>query len=136
MNSQSKQRPEISRAETCCSLGYWCIQLFWPRVVVRKWLNISSKDSDYSADSEDDYASSDSASDTSEFVQRESRFGSNRGEDVQDAIPRIRRRKSETFRAQYINIKEIRSYTLPLYLDNLRVNSSYTDAEDCCFVFW
>lgn len=92
MNSQSKQRPE----------------LFWPRVVVRKWLNISSKDSDYSADSEDDYASSDSASDTSEFVQRESRFGSNRGEDVQDAIPRIRRRKSETFRAQYINIKEIR----------------------------
>ncbi|KAJ6930970.1 hypothetical protein NC652_014474 [Populus alba x Populus x berolinensis] len=67
MNSQSKQRPE----------------LFWPRVVVRKWLNISSKDSDYSADSEDDYASSDSASDTSEFVQRESRFGSNRGEDVQ-----------------------------------------------------
>ncbi|KAJ6920311.1 type IV inositol polyphosphate 5-phosphatase 3-like isoform X1 [Populus alba x Populus x berolinensis] len=108
MNSQSKQRPEISRAETCCSLGYWCIQLFWPRVVVRKWLNISSKDSDYSADSEDDYASSDSASDTSEFVQRESRFGSNRGEDVQDAIPRIRRRKSETFRAQYINIKEIR----------------------------
>lgn len=92
MNSQSKQRPE----------------LFWPRVVVRKWLNISSKDSDYSADSEDDYASSDSASDTSEFVQRESRFGSNRGEDVQDAIPRIRRRKSETFRAQYININEIR----------------------------
>jgi len=55
---------QISRAETCCSLGYWCIQLFWPRVVVRKWLNISSKDSDYSADSEDDYASSDSASDT------------------------------------------------------------------------
>jgi hypothetical protein len=38
------------------------IQLFWPRVVVRKLLNISSKECDYSADSDDDNAS-DSASD-------------------------------------------------------------------------
>ncbi|CAK7346727.1 unnamed protein product [Dovyalis caffra] len=71
-----------------------------------------TKDSDYSADTDDEYddIASDSASDTEEFGQgqRESRFGNNRGEDVQDAIPRRRRRKSETFRTQYINTKEIR----------------------------
>lgn len=51
-----------SWAEICC-FGCSCLQLFWPRVVVRKWLNISTKESDYSADSDDDgddYAESDS----------------------------------------------------------------------------
>ncbi|KAJ6405506.1 hypothetical protein OIU84_013468 [Salix udensis] len=91
--SRSKQQPE----------------LFWPRVVVRKLLNISSKGCDYSADSDDDNAS-DSASETNGFDEcpRESQFGSKRGEDAQDVIPRIRRRVSETFRTQYINTKEIR----------------------------
>ena len=46
-----------------------------------------------------------------------------------DSIPRIRRRLSETFRAQYINTKEIRSNILPLYPGNIRANSSYTNAE-------
>jgi hypothetical protein len=46
-----------------------------------------------------------------------------------DSIPRIRRRLSETFRAQYINTKEIRSNILPLYPGNIRANSSYTHAE-------
>lgn len=41
-----------SWAELCC-FGWSCLQLFWPRVVMRKWLNISDKDSDYSADPED-----------------------------------------------------------------------------------
>ncbi|KAI9399216.1 hypothetical protein POPTR_002G063500v4 [Populus trichocarpa] len=91
--SRTKQQPE----------------LFWPRVVVRKLLNISSKECDYSADSDDDNAS-DSASDINEFDEcsRGSQSGSKRGEDAQDSIPRIRRRLSETFRAQYINTKEIR----------------------------
>ncbi|KAG6786004.1 hypothetical protein POTOM_007595 [Populus tomentosa] len=91
--SRTKQQPE----------------LFWPRVVVRKLLNISSKECDYSADSDDDNAS-DSASDINESDEcsRGSQSGSKRGEDAQDSIPRIRRRLSETFRAQYINTKEIR----------------------------
>jgi hypothetical protein len=42
-----------SRAEIYC-LGWWCVQFFWPRVVIRKWLNISTDDSEFSAD-EDDY---------------------------------------------------------------------------------
>lgn len=42
-----------SWAEICC-LGCTCLQLLWPRVVLRKWLNISSKDSDFSADTDVD----------------------------------------------------------------------------------
>ncbi|KAL0352490.1 UNVERIFIED_CONTAM: Type IV inositol polyphosphate 5-phosphatase 3 [Sesamum calycinum] len=59
-------------------------ELSWRRVVVRKWFNIANSNSDYSADTD-----SDSDSDT-------------------DALPRLRRRNSETFRAQYINKKEIK----------------------------
>ncbi|KAL7176113.1 hypothetical protein ACSBR2_029642 [Camellia fascicularis] len=88
-------------------------QLFWPKIVMRKWLNISAKESDYSADDTDD---GDSDSDPEEIGEwrRESRFwyGDKEDEvetDLTDALPRIRvRRKSETFRAQYINTKEIR----------------------------
>ncbi|XP_056164732.1 type IV inositol polyphosphate 5-phosphatase 3 isoform X2 [Syzygium oleosum] len=89
-------------------------ELFWPRVVVRKWLNISAKESDYSADSDDGDDDVDSNSDTEEFDQggRGSRLRNCCRNDTQvdpiDTIPRMRRRKSETFRAQYINTKEIK----------------------------
>ncbi|KAG7942897.1 hypothetical protein I3843_15G010900 [Carya illinoinensis] len=116
MKQRSKHQPERSRAEICC-LGWWCIQLFWPRVVMRKWLNISTKDSDFSAD-EDDFdidSDSDSDSEAEGFGQRgrQSRLVGNRGDDAQvdleDDLPRLRRRrKSETFRAQYINNEEVR----------------------------
>ncbi|XP_022773448.1 type IV inositol polyphosphate 5-phosphatase 3-like isoform X2 [Durio zibethinus] len=90
-------------------------QLFWPQVVMRKLLNITPRDSDYGADTEDeDDIGSDA--ETEEFFEcangRESRFRGNREEepqpDLNDGLPRLRRRKSETFRAQYINTKEIR----------------------------
>ncbi|KAG6673838.1 hypothetical protein I3842_15G011800 [Carya illinoinensis] len=116
MKQRSKHQPERSRAEICC-LGWWCVQLFWPRVVMRKWLNISTKDSDFSAD-EDDFdidSDSDSDSEAEGFGQRgrQSRLVGNRGDDAQvdleDDLPRLRRRrKSETFRAQYINNEEVR----------------------------
>ncbi|XP_044475691.1 type IV inositol polyphosphate 5-phosphatase 3-like isoform X4 [Mangifera indica] len=88
-------------------------ELFWPRVVLRKWFNITAKDSDYSADTdeEDDYLDADS--NTEEIGQ--SRLRVNKEEDAEvdpngtsDPFPRLRRRKSETFRAQYINTKELR----------------------------
>ncbi|KAI3431944.1 IPPc domain-containing protein, partial [Psidium guajava] len=94
-------------------------ELFWPRVVVRKWLNISTKESDYSADSDDEDVV-DSNSDTEEFDEgrRESRLRNCSHKDTQvdlignvptaETLPRMRRRKSETFRAQYINTKEIK----------------------------
>ncbi|XP_052201310.1 type IV inositol polyphosphate 5-phosphatase 3-like isoform X2 [Diospyros lotus] len=88
-------------------------ELFWPKLVIRKWLNISAKESDYSADTED--SDSGSESDSEEFgeLDSESRFGAGNkvdGADFDrtDAVPRLRRRKSETFRAQYISRKEIR----------------------------
>lgn len=100
MNQSSKQNSE----------------LFWPRVVMRKWLNISDKDSNYSADPEDDDDNY-TDSDNEEFLQRgrpsaPSRFRDNVDDDSRvdpnDSLPRLRRRKSETFRAQYINAKELR----------------------------
>ncbi|XP_024030888.1 type IV inositol polyphosphate 5-phosphatase 3 isoform X2 [Morus notabilis] len=116
MKQSSKHNSEKrSWAELCC-LDWSCIQLFWPRVVMRKWLNISDKDSDYSADPEDD-DDNHTDSDNEEFYQRgrpsaPSRFRDNVDDDARvdptDALPKIRRRKSETLRAQYINTKELR----------------------------
>ncbi|XP_057504585.1 type IV inositol polyphosphate 5-phosphatase 3-like isoform X1 [Actinidia eriantha] len=101
-------------------------QLFWPKVVVRKWLNLSAKEFDYSADTDSDCSGSDSdpedqTEDLSLFIpqkqfwkrRRELQFRhGNKGDEVDndltDALPEFRRRKSETFRAQYINRKEIR----------------------------
>ncbi|XAR48636.1 Inositol-polyphosphate 5-phosphatase [Bertholletia excelsa] len=80
------------------------------RVLMRKYLNISSG-SDYSADTDE----SDLDVDPEEFYKwrRESRFWggntSNKFEnDLTNALPKLRRRKSETLRAQYIHKKEIR----------------------------
>ncbi|XP_028965213.1 type IV inositol polyphosphate 5-phosphatase 3-like isoform X2 [Malus domestica] len=88
-------------------------QVFWPRVVMRKWLNISAQESDYSADTDEDDCDADS--DTQEFYQQERdlRFkgikeDESESDDAADDLPRARRRKSETFRAQYINAKEFR----------------------------
>ncbi|EOY16870.1 DNAse I-like superfamily protein isoform 2 [Theobroma cacao] len=90
-------------------------ELFWPRVVMRKLLNITAKDSDYSADTDDeDDIGSDSETEEIYESCRESRFRGNRDEEPLpdlnglDGLPKLRRRKSETFRAQYINTKEIR----------------------------
>ncbi|PIN02839.1 Inositol polyphosphate 5-phosphatase [Handroanthus impetiginosus] len=96
-------------AEILC-FACTCLQLSWRRVVVRKWFNISTNDSDYSADSE---SGSDSDSDPEICVwPRASRFKNEKPDGVQldanGALPKLRRRKSETFRAQYINTKEIR----------------------------
>ncbi|WCJ43296.1 inositol polyphosphate 5-phosphatase I [Euphorbia peplus] len=93
------------------------LELFWPRVVMRKLLNINTKDSDYSADTDSDDDNDSVASDSQEFAEwpKESRFGNNRTADSQadpinDGFPKLRsrRRKSETFRQQYINTKELR----------------------------
>lgn len=42
-----------SWAENCC-FGCSCLQHSWPRVFMRKLLNISHRDSDYGADTEDE----------------------------------------------------------------------------------
>ncbi|KAF6149482.1 hypothetical protein GIB67_011383 [Kingdonia uniflora] len=47
-----RTQPEISCVEICC-FGYSCLQHFWPRIVLRKWLNITTTDSDFSADTDE-----------------------------------------------------------------------------------
>ena len=64
-----RQILQRSWAEICC-FGWSCIQLFWARVVMRKWLNMGSYESDYSADPVDDDDDSESGSDNEgEFMQ-------------------------------------------------------------------
>ncbi|KAK7277379.1 hypothetical protein RIF29_18530 [Crotalaria pallida] len=79
-------------AEICCLGWYSCIQLFWARVVMRKWLNMGTSESDYSADpfdnDDDDPAETDS--------------------DNEEFLPGLRRQKSSTYRSQYINSKELK----------------------------
>ncbi|KAJ0985574.1 hypothetical protein J5N97_003930 [Dioscorea zingiberensis] len=88
----------------------------WPKVVLRKWLNISTKDSDFSADEADTTESEFEYEEMSGWERQlgdeERRFGGF-GADSNDIpaenIPsKARRRKSETFRSQYINTKELR----------------------------
>ncbi|XP_051126568.1 type IV inositol polyphosphate 5-phosphatase 3-like [Andrographis paniculata] len=85
----------------------------WRRVMmVRKWLKLAATDSDYSADS-------DSCSGSDSEPEKDFCHWPNKSElrnddpdqtqvNANEALPRLRRRKSETFRAQYINNKEIR----------------------------
>ncbi|KAL8233396.1 hypothetical protein R6Q59_019496 [Mikania micrantha] len=89
-------------------------ELLWPRIVIRKWLNRSSRNSEYNADSEDDDTTyGTDAEEESYDWPKESRFKDEKqGDDFQSdshgAFPRSRRRKSETFRAQYIDAKEVK----------------------------
>ncbi|KAL8487042.1 hypothetical protein ACS0TY_023655 [Phlomoides rotata] len=88
-------------------------ELSWRRAVVRKWLNLSKSNSDYSADSDSDSGSGSDAEQESCDWPKESRYKNDKPDELQvddlnEAPPRIRRRKSETFRAQYINSKEIK----------------------------
>ncbi|XP_065627628.1 type IV inositol polyphosphate 5-phosphatase 3 isoform X5 [Quercus suber] len=131
MKQGSKQQQhERSRAELYCL--DWCVQLFWPRVVMRKWLNITTQDSDFSADEDEDEEEEEEEEENDDQGQQQQQhdtdnsnpqaFGQlgrrlrprgNRGYrgcvDINDAFPSLRRRrKSETFRAQYINSEELR----------------------------
>ncbi|BAU01967.1 hypothetical protein VIGAN_11135800 [Vigna angularis var. angularis] len=109
---RSPHHQQRTWAEICC-FGWSCIQLFWAKVVMRKWLNMGSYESDYSADPDDDDEDSESASDNEEWGGQ-SRFADNRGYDDEtpsestEFLPKLRRQKSSTFRSQYINQKELK----------------------------
>ncbi|XP_068502558.1 type IV inositol polyphosphate 5-phosphatase 3-like isoform X2 [Phaseolus vulgaris] len=109
---RSPHHQQRTWAEICC-FGWSCIQLFWAKVVMRKWLNMGSYESDYSADPDDDEDDSESGSDNEEWG-RQSRFADNRGDEDEtpaestEFLPKLRRQKSSTFRSQYINKKELK----------------------------
>ncbi|KAH1059249.1 hypothetical protein AAZX31_02G074100 [Glycine max] len=105
---RSPHHQQRSWAEICC-FGWSCIQLFWARVVMRKWLNMGSYESDYSADPVDDDDDSESGSDNEEWGRR-SRFANEdeASSESTEFLPKLRRQKSSTYRSQYINKKELR----------------------------
>ncbi|KAM0876534.1 hypothetical protein ACQ4PT_036113 [Festuca glaucescens] len=80
-------------------------QVSWPKVVLKKWLNLRSKDYMFNADEDDDEQEENCGCDGAEADG-----GVAIADDSQvDAAPyRLRRRNSETMRAQYINTKELR----------------------------
>ncbi|KAM3350465.1 hypothetical protein ACQJBY_022927 [Aegilops geniculata] len=92
----------------------------WPKTVLRKWLNIRSPDSDYSADEGDTADEADSDSEYEEMCgwerqrydqdRRMRGLGAQTTDSQMEGVPYglNRRRKSETLRAQYIDVKELR----------------------------
>ncbi|KAL2966931.1 hypothetical protein AAZX31_16G145600 [Glycine max] len=78
---------------------------------MRKWFNMGSYESDYSADPVDD--DSESGSDNEERG-RQSQFADNRcnedeaSSESTEFLPKLRRQKSSTYRSQYINKNELR----------------------------
>ncbi|XP_019439378.1 PREDICTED: type IV inositol polyphosphate 5-phosphatase 3-like isoform X1 [Lupinus angustifolius] len=118
MKKRSPHHNQKTWAELCCLGWSSCMQLFWARVVLRKWLNMGSNESDYSADPVDDDDDGDdfdydpgSGSDNEEWGGQ-SRFMNNRGNEAplepNEYTPRLRRQKSSTYRSQYINSKELK----------------------------
>ncbi|KAI3757459.1 hypothetical protein L6452_04996 [Arctium lappa] len=88
-------------------------EVFWPKSVIRKWLNRSSKSSEFSADPEDDDSSCDSeveggSCDWPKDLRIKDKQADNFQSASNGAFPRSRRRKSETCRAQYIEAKELK----------------------------
>ncbi|KAG6518680.1 hypothetical protein ZIOFF_022160 [Zingiber officinale] len=83
------------------------LQVFWPKVVLKKWLNIRGDNSEFSADEgEDDEEENSGCEGDSE---RKVRGLEKTNDDELESLPyKLRRRNSETLRAQYIDTKELR----------------------------
>ncbi|XP_043720152.1 type I inositol polyphosphate 5-phosphatase 1-like isoform X1 [Telopea speciosissima] len=109
MKQPRRKQPEWTWVEILC-FGCTCLQLFWPRIILKKWLNISSRESDYSADPDEGDSGSDFDDDGVCRWGRDSSFGDQKGQcsGASETLPKLRRRHSETLRAQYINTKELR----------------------------
>ncbi|KAF8705778.1 hypothetical protein HU200_030982 [Digitaria exilis] len=91
-------------------------EVFWPKIVLKKWLNLKSKDLDFGADEDEDEDDGGSDIDDQENcgcddgVPRRPADGGAQitDESLESAPYKLRRRNSETLRAQYINTKELR----------------------------
>lgn len=99
-------------------------EVFWPKVVLKKWLNLKSKDLDLGAslaadDDDDDDGSDVDGQENCGCDDDGGGGGARRPDDdgdgaqitddsLESAPYKLRRRNSETLRAQYINTKELR----------------------------
>ncbi|XP_074588264.1 type I inositol polyphosphate 5-phosphatase 1-like [Curcuma longa] len=85
-------------------------QAFWPKVVLRKWLNIRGDNSEFSADEGEDDGEENSGCEGD--GERKVRGLEKTNDDGLESLPyKLRRRNSETLRAQYIDTKELRICT-------------------------
>ncbi|KAL5202355.1 hypothetical protein ABZP36_013307 [Zizania latifolia] len=98
-----------------CGVDCGFVQQLWHRVVLRKWLNIGSGlgDSDFSADecetSEGELYDEDMEHRTYDEERRLGGLGAGTIGDQMKSVPyRLRRCKSETLHAQYVDIRELR----------------------------
>lgn len=91
----------------------------WRRVVLRKWLNVGagSGDSDFSADEGEDDSDSEHQENCgwerklyAEEMRLRGLGAGTLGNQMKDVPHRLRRHKSETLRAQYINVRELRIF--------------------------
>ncbi|XP_057825372.2 type I inositol polyphosphate 5-phosphatase 1 isoform X2 [Cryptomeria japonica] len=93
-----------------------CLQLFWPAIVMKKWLNIKPREDEFSADEKDTESEIDD--DETSCVEKEtaSRNGGNHtvsrfqatGTPSETFLWRLKRGKSVTMRSQYIDTKELK----------------------------
>ncbi|KAF8411586.1 hypothetical protein HHK36_004142 [Tetracentron sinense] len=122
-------------------------ELFWPRIVLRKWLNIKSRESDFNADTDEGDCDTESDDEECGGQGPESCFGDSKENEVRleysgtsDALPRFRRRKSETFRAQYIINKELRHVAAATWYQVTLVthltNSAFSGGPRICLGTW
>ncbi|KAK8942047.1 Type I inositol 1,4,5-trisphosphate 5-phosphatase 1 [Platanthera guangdongensis] len=111
-----KHKKQTNWDELHC-FGCACLQL-WPRVVLRKWLNISSRDSDFSADegetTESEFEYDEICQWERHLLEEERKLGGlgaeSYGRPMDDIPHKWRRTNSETLRAQYINNNELRIF--------------------------
>ncbi|KAL1196023.1 Type I inositol polyphosphate 5-phosphatase 1 [Cardamine amara subsp. amara] len=97
------KRTESGWAKLCCSASSSCLQLYWARLLFRKWFNISNTESDHIADTDDEEDDDDDSTADSDIEGIEDSHV-----DTDDTEPRLRRSNSETFRVQYMDTKAIR----------------------------
>ncbi|XP_064985618.1 type I inositol polyphosphate 5-phosphatase 1-like isoform X2 [Musa acuminata AAA Group] len=88
-------------------------EVFWPKIVLKKWLNIRANDSEFSADeggNESDLEEDEENCGCEGNEERRARrLQAKTNDDNLESFPyKLRRRNSETFRSQYINTKELR----------------------------
>ncbi|RLN25431.1 type I inositol-1,4,5-trisphosphate 5-phosphatase CVP2 [Panicum miliaceum] len=90
-------------------------EVFWPKIVLKKWLNLKSKDLDFGADEEDDDGDGSDIDDQEncgcdgDGARRPADGGAQITDEILEGAPyKLRRTNSETLRAQYINTKELR----------------------------
>lgn len=87
---------------------------FWPSIVMKKWLNIKPKVHEFSEDEVDTESEDDDLSNTRSdpsLTTRRNKVTDSMpasGKRVKDSSARLRRRKSETLRVQYISNKHVR----------------------------